>query len=100
MTTIAPGHPSGQEARTPEPRRQFHDSRLERVTLACTGYEIKAIRGVAIQRGVIPAVATRRGRRVKARAVGAILLRTMSLQAIVEEYERLLAAGEIVEAAA
>lgn len=85
-------------AQAPEDaRRQYHDSRLERLTLACTRYELQAVRRVAIYLGVIPKVATRGGKRAKSRHVGAILLRTRSLNAIVAEYERLKAAGELAD---
>lgn len=68
--------------------------RTQRVSLACSGYEVEALRAVAIYRGILQPTAPMRGDR-NLRGTGGQLLRILSLQDVVTEYERLVAEGKI-----
>ena len=65
-----------------------------RITLPCTVYEREALVAVAVHRGIVPQVATE-GAKSARKGVGANLLRVLSLQDTVAEYERLKAEGKI-----
>ena len=69
-----------------------------RITLPCTVYERQALQHVAAHRGVVPMVATASAADAEHKGVGAILLRVLSLNDIVAEYERLKADGKVAAA--
>lgn len=81
----------------PPGRRRSAASRVLRVTLAVTEYERVCMREIAARQGILRRVATRTGPKVQENGTGSQVLRTMSLEQVVAEYERLQAAGEIKE---
>lgn len=79
----------------PAGRRRSQASLVYRVNLPVSGYELDCLREIASRHGILRRVATREGAKPQENFTGAPLLRTMSLEAVVAEYEKLRAAGEV-----
>jgi hypothetical protein len=93
---MTPPARASQVVQAPPPgRRRSPSSRVFRVTLAMSEYELYCMREIASRRGLLFRVATKDGPKPQENGTGSPLLRTMSLEDIVAEYEALRASGAI-----